>query len=118
MVGLIVKPELPAKDFDLSDDKDVDRYYYYICNGVDTVHTVGIEEESIEAMLVLIPESLRNQFPDLCHNLMLEIMDDFTWNMKRAIVEFALMDQLEDFLSKVVPREEKFDIELKVEPRD
>ncbi|EZA62718.1 Dynein heavy chain 7, axonemal [Ooceraea biroi] len=100
MVGLIVKPELPAKDVDLSDDKDINRYYYYICNGVDTIHTASIEEELVRAILVLVPENLRDQFPDFSNNLMTEIKEDFTRNIKRAIVDFALTDHTEEYLSK------------------
>ncbi|XP_019885750.1 dynein heavy chain 7, axonemal-like [Ooceraea biroi] len=101
MVGLIVKPELPAKDVDLSDDKDINRYYYYICNGVDTIHTASIEEELVRAILVLVPENLRDQFPDFSNNLMTEIKEDFTRNIKRAIVDFALTDHTEEYLSKL-----------------
>lgn len=106
MVGLIVKPELPEKDIDLSDDKDVDRYYYYISNGVDTIHTAGIDEESVRAILVLVPENLHDRFPDFSNNLMTEIKEDFTKNMKRAIVKFALTDRSKEYLLKVVSREE------------
>ncbi|XP_025270954.1 dynein heavy chain 7, axonemal [Camponotus floridanus] len=96
MIGLIVKPELPAKDIDLSDDRDVNRYYYYICNGVDTIHTASIEQIFVEAILDLVPSNLRNQFPDFANNLMIEIKEDFIKNMKRAIVEFALTDPFEE----------------------
>jgi len=96
MVGLIVKPELPEKDVDLSDDKDVNRYYYYICNGVDTIRTVSIENVFVEAILDLVPGSLRDKFPDCAGDLILEIKEDFTKNMKKAIVEFALRDPSEE----------------------
>jgi len=96
MIGLIVKPELPAKDIDLSDDRDVNRYYYYICNGVDTIHTASIEQIFVEAILDLVPSNLRNQFPDFANNLMIEIKEDFIKNMKRAIVKFALTDPFEE----------------------
>lgn len=100
IVGLIVKPELPAKDIDLSDDRDVNRYYYYICNGVDTIHTASIEQVFVEAMLDLVPSNLRDQFPDFANNLMIEIKEDFIKNMKRAIVEFALTDPFEEYSSE------------------
>lgn len=96
MVGLIVKPELPEKDVDLSDDKYINRYYYYICNGVDTIHTVSIEGVFVEAILDLVPASLRDKFPEFTNNLILEIKEDFTKNIKRAIVEFALTDSAKE----------------------
>lgn len=102
MVGLIVKPELPEKDVDLSDDKHINKYYYYICNGVDTIHTVSIENVLVEAILNLVPGSLRDKFPDFTNNLILEIKEDFTKNMKRAIVEFALTDPSSKELSSEV----------------
>lgn len=101
MVGLIVKPELPAKDIDLGADKDVNRYYYYICNGVDTIHTASIEQVFVEAILDLVPSNLRNQFPDFANNLMIEIKEDFIKNIKRAIIEFALTDPSEEYSSEV-----------------
>jgi len=102
MVGLIVKPELPAKDVDLSDDADVNRYYYYICNGVDTINAAGIDEKAVRKILVLVPKILRKRYPDFSNNLMAEIKEGFTMNMKRAIIEFALTDYLEEH-AKVVP---------------
>ncbi|XP_071649568.1 dynein axonemal heavy chain 7 [Temnothorax longispinosus] len=97
MVGLIVKPELSEKekDVDLSDDMDINRYYYYVCNGVDTIHTVSIEDVFVEAILDLVPGSLRDKFPEFASDLILEIKEDFTKNMKKAIVEFALTDPSE-----------------------
>ncbi|KYM93367.1 Dynein heavy chain 7, axonemal [Cyphomyrmex costatus] len=100
MVGLIVKPELQKEDVDLSDDKDVNRYYYYICNGVDTIHTVSIENVFVEAILDLVPGSLREKFSDFVGDLILEIKEDFTKNMKKAIVKFALADPTEEHPSQ------------------
>ncbi|KYN44278.1 Dynein heavy chain 7, axonemal [Trachymyrmex septentrionalis] len=99
MVGLIVKPELEM-DVDLSDDKDINRYYYYICNGVDTIRTVSIEDVFAEAILDLVPGSLREKFPDFVVDLILEIKEDFTKNMKKAIVEYALADPFEEYPSQ------------------
>ncbi|XP_028047400.2 dynein heavy chain 7, axonemal [Monomorium pharaonis] len=101
MVGLIVKPELPEKDVDLSDDKDINRYYYYVCNGVDTIHTVNIEDIFVEAILDLVPGSLREKFPNFTSDLILEIKEDFTMNMKKAIVEFALTNPFEELPSEL-----------------
>ncbi|EFN75889.1 Dynein heavy chain 7, axonemal [Harpegnathos saltator] len=97
MVGLIAKPELPAMGVDLSDDKDVNRYYYYICNGVDTIHTASIGQDYLDAILGLVPGNLRERFPDFTDNLMTEIKEDFTRNIKKAIVEFALADPFESY---------------------
>lgn len=102
-----MKPELPEKDVDLSDDKDVNRYYYYVCNGVDTIRTVSIEDVFVEAILDLIPARLRDKFPDCAGDLILEIKEDFTRNMKKAIVEFALTDPSKEHPSEVGHRKKK-----------
>ncbi|EGI62283.1 Dynein heavy chain 12, axonemal [Acromyrmex echinatior] len=99
MVGLIVKPEL-EKDVDLSDDKDINKYYYYICNGVDTIHAVSIEDVFVEAILDLVPGSLREKFFNFTDDLIFEIKEDFTKNMKKAIVKFALADPFEEYPSQ------------------
>lgn len=101
MVGLIVKPELPDIDVDLNDDKDVNRYYYYICYGVDTIHTASLDEDFVEAIFRLVPGDLRTRFPDLADKLISEIKEDFTKNIKRAVVEFALTDPFTACPSKV-----------------
>lgn len=101
MVGLIVRPELPELGADLSDDKDVNRYYYYICNGVDTIHTASIGQDYVDAILALVPGNLRQRFPDSTDNLMTEIKEDFIRNMKRAVVEFALADPFKDYPAEV-----------------
>lgn len=101
MVGLIEKPELPAIDIDLSDDRDVNRYYYYICNGVDTIHTAHIEQDFVDAILDLVSSNLRDQFPDFTKKVMVEIKEDFTKNIKKAIVKFALTDPAEEYPSEV-----------------
>ncbi|XP_032678015.1 dynein heavy chain 7, axonemal-like [Odontomachus brunneus] len=101
MVGLIVRPELPEAGVDLSDDKDVNRYYYYICNGVDTIHTASIGQDYVDAILALVPGNLRERFPDFTANLVAEIKEDFTRNMKKAVVKFALANPFEDYLSEV-----------------
>ncbi|KAL6424717.1 hypothetical protein ACFW04_009995 [Cataglyphis niger] len=100
MVGLIEKPELPAMDIDLSDDRDINRYYYYICNGVDTIHTAHIEQVFIDAILDLVSSNLRDQFPDLTNKVMAEIKEDFTKNIKKAIIKFALTDPAEEYPSE------------------
>lgn len=99
MVGLIVKPELKSEmDVDLRDDKDVDRYYYYICNGVNTIQATSMDEDVTNAIFDLVSDKLRARFSDFTDNLMIEIKEEFMKNMKKAIVEFALTDPFEEHL--------------------
>ncbi|KOX76420.1 Dynein heavy chain 7, axonemal [Melipona quadrifasciata] len=98
VVSLIVKTELPNIDIDLSNDEDVNRYYNYICNGIDTVHTVQIQDNVIEKILLLVPYYLRVRFTYYTENLLIEIKDIYTRNIKKAILQYALQDPVENFL--------------------
>lgn len=101
MVSLIVKTELPNLDINLSNDEDVNRYYNYICNGIDTVHTVQIQDNVIEKILLLVPYCLRVRFTYYTENLLIEIKDIYTRNIKKAILQYALQDPIENFLFEV-----------------
>ena len=96
MVGLTVKPELPHVNIDLDNDQDVNRYYNYICNGVDTNLAAQIQADVLEDILKLIPYSLRDRFNYCAEDLMVEIKEGFTRNIKKAILQFALQDPLQE----------------------
>ncbi|XP_076763838.1 dynein axonemal heavy chain 7 [Xylocopa sonorina] len=100
MVGLIVKPQLSGSRIDLSNDEDVNRYYNYICNGVDTVHTVEIQDDVVEEIFDLVPYHLRDRFGYLAESLLIEIKETFTRDIKRAILKYALQDPPESYLSE------------------
>ncbi|XP_076648740.1 dynein axonemal heavy chain 7 [Halictus rubicundus] len=100
MVGLVVKPELPKLDVDLSSDEDINRYYNYISNGVDTFHTTQIHADVLENILNLVPFGLRDQFYHCTEDLLFEIKDTYTTNIKKAILEFALRDPLQEELQE------------------
>ncbi|CAK9814603.1 Dynein axonemal heavy chain 7 [Anthophora plagiata] len=100
MVGLIVKTELPGVNIDLNNDKDVNRYYNYICNGVDTVHAVKIQDDVLEMILSLVPSNLRGRFEYHTEDLLFEIKAIFTENIKKAILEYALQDPMEEYFSQ------------------
>lgn len=101
MVSLITKPELPNVDIDLNNDEDVNRYYNYICNGVDTVHTVQIQDVVIEKILLLVPYHLRDRFAYYTESLLIEIKDTYTRNIKKAILQYALQVPVQKYLLKV-----------------
>ncbi|XP_076629954.1 dynein axonemal heavy chain 7 [Colletes latitarsis] len=98
VAGLVVKPELSQANIDLNTDQDVNRYYNYICNGVDTFHAVQIQDDVVEKILNLVPYSLQDRFNYCTEDLLVEIKDTFTTNIKRAILEFALQDRLREHL--------------------
>ena len=101
LIDLIVKPELSEKELD-NIDKDVNRYHYYIQNGIDTIHVTTIEEKIIQNIILLIPEKFRIRFVELVNDLLKEVKSEFTVTMKEAIVEFALRDPLENDLVQVL----------------
>lgn len=101
MVSLITKPELPNVDIDLNNDEDVNRYYNYVCNGVDTVHTVQIQDVVIEKILLLVPYHLRDRFAYYTESLLIEIKDTYTRNIKKAILQYALQVPVQNYLLKV-----------------
>lgn len=100
MVSLIVKTELPEIDIDLNNDQDINRYYNYIYNGVNTFHT-QIQDDTIEKILGLVPYYLRDRFNYYMEDLLIEIKDMYTRIMKKAIVEYALQDPMEYYLLEV-----------------
>lgn len=101
VVSLIVKTELTNIDIDLSNDEDVNRYYNYICNGIDTLHTVQIQDNVIEKILLLVPYYLRVRFTYYTESLLIEIKDIYSRNIKKAILQYALQDPVENFLFEV-----------------
>ena len=101
VVSFIVKTELTNIDIDLSNDEDVNRYYNYICNGIDTLHTVQIQDNVIEKILLLVPYYLRVRFTYYTESLLIEIKDIYSRNIKKAILQYALQDPVENFLFEV-----------------
>ncbi|XP_078046876.1 dynein axonemal heavy chain 7-like [Augochlora pura] len=100
MVGLLVKPELPKSDVDLSLDANLNRYYNYISNGADTFHA-QIHDDVLQNILHLVPYCLRDQFYHCTEDLLFEIKDRYTRDIKKAVLQFALQDALQEQLQKV-----------------
>nr|XP_033343016.1 uncharacterized protein LOC117230058 [Megalopta genalis] len=100
MVGLLVKPELPKLDVDSSLDADSNRYYNYISNGADTFHA-QIHDDVLENILRLVPYCIRDRFYHCTEDLLFEIKDRYTRDIKKAILQFALQDSLQEQSQKV-----------------
>lgn len=96
-----MKPELPEQDIDLNNDQDVNRYYNYIFTGVDMTHTVEIQDDVLENILNLVPYSLRDRFGYHTETLLIEIKEGFRRNIKKAILQFALRNPLQEYLMEV-----------------
>lgn len=98
LVGLITKPELSEMNEDLQIDKNTNRYYYYICHGADTTQIARIQEDVLNKILSLVPRELLNRFVDYTNKLLKEIEDDFSRNIKRAVLESALLNPYDENL--------------------
>ncbi|OAJ39728.1 hypothetical protein BDEG_23556 [Batrachochytrium dendrobatidis JEL423] len=76
---------------DTQDKDKMQRYYYYITNGVDTQHVAEMEERWLSNVLRLIPQRLKNLRHSV-HQLSLEMREDYHMGVKKAIVDFVLKD--------------------------
>lgn len=93
-----MKPELSEMNEDLQIDKSINRYYYYISHGVDTTQIARIQESVLNKILSLVPHKLLNRFVDYTNKLLMEIEEDFSRNIKRAVLESALLNPYEEDL--------------------
>ncbi|TPX60044.1 hypothetical protein PhCBS80983_g02063 [Powellomyces hirtus] len=74
-------------------EKDVmQRYYYYITNGIDTHHVAEMENQWLENVLKLLPQSLKNWHQRTLKTLSAEMREDYHMSVKKAIVDFVLKD--------------------------
>ncbi|XP_011298266.1 dynein heavy chain 7, axonemal-like [Fopius arisanus] len=92
MVGLIVKP----KGLDAVSDKDVNRYYNYVRNGVDTIHVANIGKDDVEKIVKLVPYEFRQRFENFMEELMGQVREDYVGAIKQSIVDFVLSDPFQD----------------------
>lgn len=100
LIELIVKPELSEERLD-SRDKDINRYYYYVQNGINTVHVTTLEKRIIDNIMILISPQFRNRFNEFLNTLLKEVENEFIVSMKKSIVEFAFKDPFENEFSQV-----------------
>ncbi|TPX70976.1 hypothetical protein CcCBS67573_g06369 [Chytriomyces confervae] len=74
-------------------DKDtMQRYYYYISNGIDTHHVAEMEDEWLSNVLSLLSENLKSNHKITVFSLSNEMRDDYHMSVKKAIVDFVLKD--------------------------
>ncbi|KAJ3012302.1 Dynein heavy chain 7, axonemal [Thoreauomyces humboldtii] len=77
-------------------EKDVmQRYYYYITNGIDTHHVAEMENQWLENVLKLLPQSLKSWHQHTLETLSAEMREDYHMSVKKAIVDFVLKDPRE-----------------------
>ncbi|KAJ3027401.1 Dynein heavy chain 7, axonemal, partial [Rhizophlyctis rosea] len=68
------------------------RYYYYITNGIDTHHVADMEDQWLYNVLKLLPKGLKGRHQASLGVLSGEMRDDYHMSVKKAIVDFVLKD--------------------------
>lgn len=71
-------------DGSISEKEKIQRYYYFIANGVDTQHVAEMEDEWLANILKLIPSKLL-LLNDSVQFLSSEMRDDYHTSVKKAI---------------------------------
>ncbi len=82
--------ELPASSKEA--ENKLQRYYYYITNGIDTTHILDMSADTMANINRMLKEPLRTSNPSLMEALGGEVREDYHMSLKRAIVEFVLKD--------------------------
>ncbi|KAJ3371980.1 Dynein heavy chain 7, axonemal [Kappamyces sp. JEL0680] len=100
----VVLPPVVIPGKDLTEKDKIQRYYYYITNGVDTQHVAEMEDDWLENVLKLIPKKLKEQHGSV-ELLSREMRDDYHMSVKKAIDpreknEYGLeeKDTMEEFI--------------------
>lgn len=95
MIDLLVGQLQIPGDIDF-DDKNANKYYNYVRNGVDTIHVDSIDDEIMKKIRKLIPSYLCDGFHDTMSNLMIEVDDDYVTAIKKSIMNFVLTEEADD----------------------
>ncbi len=69
------------------------RYHYYISNGIDTEHVAPMEDSWLQHIMSLVKEPLKKH-EETIENLCDEIKEDYLMSVKKAIVDFVLNDPM------------------------
>lgn len=115
----IESEEIKAEEDPKNLEKDILRYYYYIHNGIDTVHVAPLEDIRLKNMKALIANKLLNNYPQYVADLSDEVKDDYLLSVKKAIVDFVLRDSRDnesDQTSRQKIPEYKQELELVPKP--
>lgn len=79
------------------DREAIQRYYYYITNGVDTQHVADMEDKWLYNVKKLLPNRLKVSHQAVLSALSNEMREDYHMSVKKAIVDFVLKDHREKF---------------------
>jgi dynein heavy chain len=92
--------EVEVEEEIMTEKEKMQRYYYFIINGVDTQHVADMEDKWLKNILLLIPKNLLER-RDQVEFLSLEMKEDYCISVKKAIVDFVLKDPREKSLELI-----------------
>ena len=79
-----------------SAERDIlQRYYYYVTNGVNTHQVAEMDERWLQHVLRMLPRALTDKFKPTLNLIANEMKDDYMTSVKKAIVDFVLKDPLD-----------------------
>ena len=81
----------------LQDRETIQRYYYYITNGIDTQHVADMEDKWLNNVKRMLPDKLKLSHQLVLASLSNEMREDYHMSVKKAIVDFVLKDPREKF---------------------
>lgn len=91
------------------DREAIQRYYYYITNGIDTQHVADMEDKWLHNVKKLLPDRLKASHQPILSTLSNEMREDYHMSIKKAIVDFVLKDHREKFNPNEEEEQEKED---------
>ena len=97
MLLILKKDEVqgPPDAIPTNDDMKVLRYYYYIHNGVDTIHASSINQSWLDHIMLIIPKKLK-YWEEILSELLEEVKEEYVLCIKKSIVDFVLTDPAAD----------------------
>ncbi|XP_036230121.2 dynein axonemal heavy chain 7 isoform X1 [Bactrocera oleae] len=79
--------------FPNKEEKQMLRYYYYIKHGIDTIHVAPMGKRLLNRITMLIRPEL-NKWRTELNETVSEIKADYTFAMKKAVIDFVLNNTL------------------------
>ncbi|XP_029708760.2 dynein axonemal heavy chain 7 [Aedes albopictus] len=103
LIKLIVRKDHEKDDeantFPNVEERELLRYYHYIRHGIDTVHVAPIDKRVLQRILKLIPKNLV-KYKEALRTIFDEIKDDYSFAVKKAVVDFVLGDAMTKYMKK------------------